>query len=38
MIAGTYRDRLRRTSDGWRIVERVQEYSWRSGNPDVIVR
>ena len=21
-----------------KIVERVQEYSWRSGNPDVIVR
>jgi len=38
VIAGTYRDRLRRTADGWEIVERVQEYSWRNGNPDVIVR
>ena len=38
VIAGTYRDRLRRSSEGWEIVERVQEYSWRSGNPEVIVR
>jgi ketosteroid isomerase-like protein len=38
VIAGTYRDRLRRDPDGWVIVERVQEYSWRGGNPDVIVR
>ena len=38
VIAGTYRDRLRRSAAGWEIVERVQEYSWRSGNPDVIVR
>lgn len=38
VIAGTYRDHLRRTSQGWEIVERVQEYSWRSGNPEVIVR
>jgi ketosteroid isomerase-like protein len=38
VIAGTYRDRLHRGADGWAIVERVQEYSWRSGNPEVIVR
>lgn len=38
VIAGTYRDRLRRGATGWAIVERVQDYSWRSGNPDVIVR
>jgi ketosteroid isomerase-like protein len=38
VIAGTYRDRLRRHADGWQIVARVQEYSWRSGNPEVIVR
>ena len=38
VIAGTYRDRLRRDPEGWKIAERVQEYTWRSGNPDVIVR
>jgi ketosteroid isomerase-like protein len=38
VIAGTYRDRLCRTAAGWAIFERAQEYSWRSGNPDVIVR
>ncbi len=38
VIAGTYRDRLRRGAEGWEILERVQEYSWRSGNPEVIVR
>jgi ketosteroid isomerase-like protein len=38
VIAGSYRDRLCRGAAGWEIVERVQEYSWRSGNPDVIVR
>ncbi len=38
VIAGTYRDRLRRDADGWAIFERVQDYSWRSGNPEVIVR
>jgi hypothetical protein len=31
-------DRLRRHADRWEIHERVQEYSWRSGNPGVIVR
>jgi ketosteroid isomerase-like protein len=38
VIAGTYRDRLRRTAAGWAIFERAQEYTWRSGNPGVIVR
>jgi uncharacterized protein (TIGR02246 family) len=38
VIAGTYRDRLRRDAGGWVIVERAQDYSWRSGNPEVIVR
>jgi ketosteroid isomerase-like protein len=38
VIAGTYRDRLRRSAAGWQILERTQEYSWRSGNPAVIVR
>jgi ketosteroid isomerase-like protein len=38
VIAGSYDDRLRRAGDGWSIVERVQAYSWRSGNPAVIVR
>lgn len=38
VIAGSYRDDLRRTSDGWRIFERKQDVSWRSGNAGVIVR
>jgi ketosteroid isomerase-like protein len=38
VIAGSYRDRLRRGAEGWEIFERTQDYSWRSGNPDVIVR
>ena len=38
VIAGSYDDRLRLSADGWEIVERVQGYSWRSGNPAVIVR
>ena len=38
VIAGTYRDRLRRGAEGWEIFERTQDYSWRSGNPEVIVR
>ncbi len=37
-IAGSYRDRLRRTASGWQIYERVQAYAWKSGNPAVIVR
>jgi len=38
VIAGTYRDRLARTPDGWRISRRDQDYLWRSGNPAVIIR
>ena len=38
-IAGTYRDTLTEGADGqWRISQRVQEYSWRDGNPAVIIR
>jgi hypothetical protein len=35
IIAGTYRDRLRRCDDEWRIVERRQTYTWRDGNAAV---
>lgn len=35
IIAGTYRDRLRRVAGRWRVVHRTQEYSWRQGNPAV---
>ena len=35
-IAGTYRDELARTADGWRIVHRRLEPSWQSGNPKVL--
>jgi 3-phenylpropionate/cinnamic acid dioxygenase small subunit len=38
VIAGTYRDRLVRSSDGWKIAHRTQDYTWRDGNPAVIVR
>lgn len=37
-IAGTYRDTFVLQDGTWRIVHRRQEYSWRDGNPDVIVR
>ncbi len=37
-IAGSYADRLVRTTAGWRIAERVQEYQWRSGNRRVVSR
>lgn len=37
-IAGSYADRLVRTSQGWRIAERVQTYLWRDGNRAVVVR
>jgi SnoaL-like protein len=29
-VGGSYRDRLARTRDGWRIIERVAEFSWSS--------
>lgn len=38
VIAGTYRDTLRRIDGQWRIVQRRQSYSWRDGNASVIVR
>jgi hypothetical protein len=38
VIAGTYRDRLVRDADRWRIARRTQEYTWRDGNADVTRR
>ena len=38
IIAGTYDDDLVRGTDGWRIRERRQSYTWRDGNPDVVRR
>lgn len=38
IIAGTYRDRLVCRDGVWRIAHRVQEYSWRDGNPEVTRR
>lgn len=35
IIAGTYRDRLRRVDGRWRVTHRTQEYSRRHGNPAV---
>ena len=35
VVAGTYRDRLVRTPDGWRIEHRRLEPSWTSGNANV---
>jgi len=32
-LGGGYRDRWRRTDDGWRIVHRVQEIVWSSNGP-----
>lgn len=37
-IAGTYRDRLSCRDGQWRVAHRIQSYTWRDGNPDVIVR
>jgi 3-phenylpropionate/cinnamic acid dioxygenase small subunit len=34
--AGRYRDRLRRTPDGWRFTDRVLTSMWRTGNPAVL--
>jgi hypothetical protein len=36
--SGTYRDRLTRTPEWWKIARRVQDYSWKDGNPDVVIR
>lgn len=38
VIAGTYKDTFALQEGTWRIVHRRQTYSWRDGNPDVIVR
>ena len=38
LIAGSYADTMIRTDDGWKISERVQEYSWRDGNRAVVAR
>ena len=38
IIAGTYRDQLRRTDGRWQVAHRTQEYSWRDGNPEVTKR
>jgi hypothetical protein len=32
-VGGGYRDKLRRTNDGWRIIERVQDTAWFSSSP-----
>jgi 3-phenylpropionate/cinnamic acid dioxygenase small subunit len=32
-VGGGYRDKLRRTNDGWRIIERVQDTAWLSSSP-----
>jgi len=38
IIAGTYRDRLHFDERAWHITSRTQEYTWRSGNPEVTRR
>ena len=38
LIAGSYRDRLVRTSRGWRIAHRDQVYLWCDGNRGVVQR
>jgi 3-phenylpropionate/cinnamic acid dioxygenase small subunit len=32
-VGGYYRDQLRRTGDGWRIAERIQDTAWFSSAP-----
>jgi 3-phenylpropionate/cinnamic acid dioxygenase small subunit len=32
-VGGYYRDQLRRTGDGWRIAERIQDTAWSSSSP-----
>jgi hypothetical protein len=36
VVAGTYRDRIARTPEGWRIVHRKLEPSWTSGNAGLV--
>lgn len=38
VIGGTYRDEVVLVDGEWRIAHRRQEYTWREGNPDVIIR
>jgi hypothetical protein len=38
LVGGTYRDRLVRTGDGWRIEHRTLEPTWQDGNPAVFER
>jgi 3-phenylpropionate/cinnamic acid dioxygenase small subunit len=32
-VGGFYRDQLRRTAEGWRITERIQDTAWSSSSP-----
>ncbi|WP_327094243.1 nuclear transport factor 2 family protein [Nocardia vinacea] len=36
VAGGSYHDRLRRTTNGWRFVSRRLSSSWSDGNPDVL--
>jgi len=38
VIAGTYQDRFTQRTGAWRISERVQSYTWRQGNREVVLR
>jgi hypothetical protein len=38
IVGGFYDDRVARTPDGWRIVHRLMEQTWTSGNPEVTKR
>jgi 3-phenylpropionate/cinnamic acid dioxygenase small subunit len=38
VMAGTYRDRLIRTHDGWRIEHRELEITWTDGNAAILTR
>ena len=35
LVAGTYEDELVRTSEGWRISQRILSRVWTDGNPNV---
>jgi hypothetical protein len=37
-MGGTYYDRFRRDNGAWRIYRRELIGSWRTGNPDVMIR
>lgn len=36
VVAGTYRDDVRRTPAGWRVTRRKQTVTWSSGDPSVL--